>query len=579
MRVNPGAERPRRAGVVLVVALVLALVPVTTAGGTRADASDARAPVVRVVAGHRTVTAAWSAVRRATRYDLALTAPLRVTRNLHTTRLDARIAALTDGVRYTLRVTARARTGDRISTPVSVTPSAGVPQPIVGVTARGAGANRILVRWPGVHRATKVAVAAGSDSITRVHRFTTAWLPATTRSVVITVPARLRDAIGVRSGQPVFVKVIASNETRAQPVKELFFDARHTFRLSPPGAWSMAGTIDPPARGLSRITVGELNVQSVNASVAYTAADRWAARLPRVAATVLASHPDLLATAELSTQLTAACPGGNAPSLQRWCTEQSQYMDLARVLAGGAHPYALATADAYAAVHTEMALDGRRWNGAVTDGSHLFYDPTKMTPLTHGYISPVHDLHIPGVTTAIGDRWSSWAQFELRDGTGRRFTAVATHFPVGRTAAIVALRHEEAERLVAYVDRLAGGAPIVFAGDLNADAVREPDPAASVFIHHGYTDAAATTHRTGIRYDTANAGNEGVLGDGPDPGYPVHAVIHAYPTSRIDYILGTHGVSTFRYKNVLRLSGDRFIPAYQGSDHNLQLAWLGIGGP
>ncbi|WP_375399387.1 hypothetical protein [uncultured Amnibacterium sp.] len=572
----PTAVRARRAGVVLLVALALALVPLAVAVGPSADASGAGAPVVRVVAGHRTITVAWAAVPHATRYDVVLTAPHHPTRTARTAGLHARFKGLTDGTPYLVRVTSHARTGDRVSATASGTPAAGVPQPITGVTARGAGANRILVRWPGIRRATKVAVAAGSDSITRFNRFTTAWLPATTRSVTITVPKRLRDKLGVVSGQPVFVKVIASNATTAQPAKELFFDARHAFRLSPPGTWSMAGTPNTPTEHVSRITVGELNVQSVSATATFTAGDQWPARLPRIAATVLASHPDLLATAELSTQLTAPCPAGNAPSLSRWCTDQTQYMDLARALATGPHPYALATADAYAAVHAEMARDGRKWDGAVTDGSHLFYDPEKMTLLAHGYISPVYDLHMDEWTPAIGDRWSSWGEFQLLDGTNRRFYAVATHFPVGKTAAIVALRHEEAERLTAYLDHLAGPTPIVFAGDLNADAVRDPKPAATVFVQHGYADAAATTHRSGIRYSTSN-GTNGT--DGADPGYPVHAVEHAYPTSRIDYILVKHSPVTFRYTNVLHLTGNRFTPAYQGTDHNLQMAWLGIGDP
>lgn len=570
----PTAVRARRTGVALLVALALTLVPVAVA--PPAEASAAGGPAVRVVAGHRTITAAWAAVAGATRYDVALAAPHHPTRTIRTVGLQAQFTSLQDGTRYAVRVTSHAPTGTRVSTTVSGTPTAGVPQPITGVTARGAGANRILVGWPGVHRATKVAVAAGSDSITRLNRFTTAWLPATTRSVTITVPKQLRDKLGVASGQPVFVKVIASNATTVNPAKELFFDAPNAFRLSPPGTWSMAGVTEPRADSVSRITVGELNVQSASATASFTADDQWPARLPRIAATVLASHPDLLATAELSTQLTAPCPDGNRPSLSRWCTDQTQYMDLARALATGPHPYALATADAYAAVHAEMARDGRIWDGAVTDGSHLFYDPETMTLLAHGYISPVYDLHIAGWTPAIGDRWSSWARFQLRDGTNRQFYAVATHFPVGKTSAVVALRHEEAEGLTKYLDHLAGPTPIVFAGDLNADAVRDPDPAATVFVQHGYTDAAATTHRSGIRYSTSN-GTNGT--DGADPGYPVHAVAHAYPTSRIDYILVKHSPATFRYKNVLHLTGTRFTPAYQGTDHNLQLAWLGIGDP
>lgn len=134
----------------LLAALALALVPVAVA--PPADASGAGAPAVRVVAGHRTINAAWAAVGGATGYVVALTTPHRPTRTIRTTGLHARFAGLTDGTRYAVRVTSHAATGDRSSTAVSGTPAAGVPQPITGVTARGAGANRILVQWPGVHQ-------------------------------------------------------------------------------------------------------------------------------------------------------------------------------------------------------------------------------------------------------------------------------------------------------------------------------------------------------------------------------------------------------------------------------------------
>lgn len=447
------------------------------------------------------------------------------------------------------------------------------PAPIVGVHAVAAGTDRIRVTWSRVRGATKVAVTAGSDSIDTVNRFTTGWLKPSTRSVVLTIPKRLRVKLGARSGQPVFVKVIASNSLAKHPAEELFFDASTAFRLSPPGTWSMAGA-PKPARDLSRLEVGELNVQSAASSAGFTPANRWDARLPRIVKTIEASHPDLLATAELATQLVAPCPQGNHPAAHQSCVGETQYTQLANALAAGSTPYALATADAYQAVHAEMARDGRRWDGAVTDGAHLFYNPARMTLLEHGYISPALDLKMSDWTPKLGDRWSSWAEFRLTDGSKRAFLAVATHFPVGRTADVIAIRHEESVRLSAYLDRLAKGLPIVFAGDLNADSVRDPRPASTTFIDDGYLDAGATPNRAGIRWSTSNATNGS---GGADPGYPRLAIEHAYPTSRIDYIMVKGRAATFGYENIVRVAGTRFLPGWQGTDHNLQLARLGLG--
>jgi hypothetical protein len=80
-------------------------------------------------------------------------------------------------------------------------------------------------------------------------------------------------------------------------------------------------------------------------------------------------------------------------------------------------------------------------------------------------------------------------------------------------------------------------------------------------------------HRTNLRYSTAKSGRQ----DGADPGYPVHPTRHPYPTSRIDYLLVKGSTHTYRYTNVLNLLPDgRFDPRLEGSDHNLQLATIGL---
>ena len=249
--------------------------------------------------------------------------------------------------------------------------------------------------------------------------------------------------------------------------------------------------------------------------------------------------------------------------------------DLADRLAAAPHPYALATTDSYRAVHKEM-LAHPEWKSAVTAGAHIFYDRSRLKLLKSGYISPVFDLQVPGWTPKVPDRWVSWAEFSMLDGTHRHFYAVASHLPVGYDSASIALRAAEVPRLAAYLDRMdAAHLPIVYTGDMNADPVHDIDPAPTLMIHDGFTDAAATTDRTNIQYCTQNSAN-GL--DGPDDGYPKHIQSDYIVGPRIDYIMLKHDAAPISYQNVLHLQGRTFIPKYQGSDHNLQLATIAIGG-
>ncbi|WP_375399386.1 hypothetical protein [uncultured Amnibacterium sp.] len=575
----------RRLRTAVVGALVATLAGALLAGGgvigpAQAATPTAKPPVslTHLIAGNRTVSVSWHAVPHAKRYAVRISRhkSMSAATTKHTTLTHAILHSLKNERTLWMQVTAELTNGRTLRSPVrTTTPSAGLPTPVTGVTATAAGANRVRVRWSGGGTATHVAVAAGADLLAVTLRFHSTWLPATTRSVVLTVPEALRPQLGSTSAQPVFVRVLQTNSVSLHPVKGTGNDSAARLRLSDPGAWALAGP-PAPAADSSRLTVGEFNVQSVGASKGFTVADQWAARKPRVVATIERAHPDLLTTAELSTSLVRPCISGNDPAANIWCSADSMDSDLAGQLATGPAPYALATPDAYRLVHLEM-LQHPEWNNAVTAGAHIFYDPTRLHPEANGFVSPVFDLQVPGWTPAIGDRWASWARFTMLDGTNRRFIAVASHFPVGNTAQIVALRAEEATRLIAYLDRLnTEHLPIVFTGDLNADPVRQQNAAPTAFIRAGYVDAAATTNRVGIQYGTQNSGNGN---DGPDDGYPRHVIPRTTPASRIDYILLLHSPNTFAYANVLALNGTAFVPELQGSDHNLQLATIGIGAP
>jgi endonuclease/exonuclease/phosphatase family metal-dependent hydrolase len=490
------------------------------------------------------------------------------------------IHQLPNGVKVTAPVTPAGVGGVQAATlrspNASTATSAGVPAaiPSSSVTATSAGRNRIRVHWTGGGRATKVAVIAGTDVSLHDHRFSSGWRTATSRTVTLTVPARYRAVMGAGSGNPVFVKVVQSNRTVAKPAMGLTYSAAAKYRLTPPGEWAFAGAGTAKA-AVAKLRIAQLNVQSVGASRRFSSQNRWPARLPRVARTVKKAHPDLLLTAELATSLLSTCH--NHPNIAHptWCTNHTQYASLRNRLASGAGvDYKLATNDAYTAVIKSMYAHPS-WNRHITAGAHIFYNPKVLSLQKHGYISPAFTLglrHRGWTPSVTDDRWVSWARFKVK-ATGTVFTAVAAHFPVGTSARMVRLRSLEASALLKRIGTIAGSKPVVFGGDLNADAVRTADAAATTFVQHGYFDAASTVHRTNMRYSTAKSGRQ----DGADPGYPVHPTRRPYPTSRIDYLMVKGSTHTYGYTNVLNLLPDgRFDPRYEGSDHNLQLATIGL---
>jgi hypothetical protein len=296
-------------------------------------------------------------------------------------------------------------------------------------------------------------------------------------------------------------------------------------------------------------------------------------------------HPDLLLTAELATNVTDSCR--NTWTEPYRCAGHTQVADLA----GKLHGLTLADSDTYARVLDRM--DVKAWDGKVTNGAHVFYNPAKLALLDHGYYSPamkpsdtsVRRVEGLGVSPwnqngAIGaDRWLTWAKLQVKS-SGRQFYAVAAHFPVGDAKSVIDARAQEVTKLLAAIDRRAGGLPVVFGGDLNSDATRSPKAVQPAFIRDGWFDAAAVSsksQRTGMKVSTANSSGPQ---DSADAGYGSKPVHHPYETSRIDYILLRDSPHTFHYANVLRLTrSGRFDKSVQGTDHNMQLATIGIGDP
>ena len=375
---------------------------------------------------------------------------------------------------------------------------------MTSVTAKPGGANQIVVSWKGGSRLNKVAVIAGANSITDAAHFTSAWMPAGTTSVTLTVPASLRTLIGAGTGNVVFVKVVESNSTST--AKHLAYSYKDAYRLSSPGTYSLAGNVAVADTATARLTVGTLNVQSEPASAGFTSAHRWASRLPKVVNTIEASHPDLFGAEELDTTRTdSSCVVHVTGGVPQYCTEQ--YNTLADKLSSAATPYRMAATNANEFVRNEEIAH----SGTAVVDSHLFYNPSVLSVVESGYFSPKYDLHVPWDKATIGDdRGGSWAVLQVV-ATGQRFLAAAVHLTVGSGSAIEQNRQQEAAALGKYLDAKAvtdaGTLPIVLVGDFNSYAPSDPHAPSTTLMGAGFFDASATMNRTNWRWGTSNAGN------------------------------------------------------------------------
>jgi endonuclease/exonuclease/phosphatase family metal-dependent hydrolase len=536
--------------------IVGALVALTVLMGavdviTAPSAAALSAPVSKLAFGDRSLTLAWSKVPGAAGYKVQYSTRRTFSKPV---TIDAgsrswlQIKRLTNDKRYYARVVAVSRKSRGYGKILTASPDSGYPRALT-VKAVSAGANRIRVSWSGQGRATKVAVLAGSNSTLDQHSFHSAWLPPTKTSVVLTVPTRYRSVLGTGSGNPIFVKVATYNSHKAGTAMPLARSMAAAYRLTLAGTRSHVGTVSP---GGSRVRVATWNVNSV-ASTAGFAGYRWSDRRTKAAAGVATSDAALLATAELSTG-----DAGMGNGLRQW----EDFRDLlARPGYGG---YAIAN------TVTPGTTNGDR---NATVGAHLFYKPGTLTRESGGIVSPKRLLGSKW-PAKLTDRYFSWARFRVNT-TGKTFYAVAVHLPAKNAAhTYPSLRRTEMAAIDKYMTAKAGGRPVVVMGDLNSTFAADPYSAINWLIGRGYYDTAATGNRSNAQYSTVNISKQ--IDNRATPGYPTRAYAYKYPAPRIDYILVKGSPGSWRYANQVVLRNGRFDPAFQGSDHNLQWAEIGI---
>ena len=359
---RPRAQRRLRTAL---TALVLGAVAVTGAVTVPPAQAATPSPKVKLVAGDRAITAAWSAVPGAGSYTVRLskTKSLSHARVVKTTKRSVKLTKVKNGTSYYVAVTANRAAAEAgalfsaatvRSSVVKAKAAAGVPFPVSKVSVvSGPSTNQVTVSWTGGGRVNKVAVIAGSSVLTNERTFHSAWYPSTTRSITITVPTKYRQFMGAGTGNPVWVKVVESNATSSA------FGASYSYarkyRPSPPGTWAFAKDVAPTA-DVDKLVVAELNTQTVEATTNYSTTNQWKARAPRVADYIKLADPDLLLTAELSTGLIKGASCTNSIAQNTFpCAADTQYQDLANRLPN----LKLADGDAYQRVIEAMRMSSK----------------------------------------------------------------------------------------------------------------------------------------------------------------------------------------------------------------------------
>ncbi len=579
----PREMRPRRRRAALVIALgvvaaLTAPAPVATAsapseasratvsgtsvGGTITGATTKAAkspsrktttklpagPRVRAIPGRTTTTLRWGRTKGATRYLVELTTGTnpgtKKTRRITTSRTTIRVTGLRQSTTYKVRVSADRGVRTRPSRAITTRTSSKAASRVVA-RAVPAGADSIRVSWTRPARATSVTVAIAPTQAAladRGARVTINGISAWTTSMVVKVPARLRNRIGSTSGNPVYVRVTVYNSEHR---------------------WTHAATVaayagSPAVRGTAadRTKVATYNVQ-LPSITQHIPGRRWADRRLAVARAIARGKPDVVGLQE--TDMSFVEPGVR------------QYQDVERLVA----PYGYAWATSAEQIDAIRTTVPRRSLGA-----HLIYRTATTELLDSGLTSlrnaaATYDPTTPWVdaTGAIDpDRYATWALFRDRD-SGREFYAASAHLKNGDDMATQVLRDVSAGGLDLFLRSLARSqgrpaAPVVILADLNSDDLRFPEGAHETFLAAGYVSSASAPRCDNMNVATVNSRSSG---------YPSRPTVVPFAGMRIDHILVRGGGGVARHTNqVVLTSKGTFDEGFRGSDHNLQLAEISL---
>lgn len=355
------------------------------------------------------------------------------------------------------------------------------------------------------------------------------------------------------------------------------------------GSLLMVGTLVAPAAQASvttPVSVATFNVckggPDGTSAACAAPAPSWTIRRDRVANTISAASPDVLALQEITNNPT---PNG-APTMKA---------DVEDLLAGIGYQVTDSSAadqcvrprDAKGKLAgpnpctntTELAFNAATTHQVVTTPNGT---PTAGNALT----STVVAQGLPGATVGpeSASRNIAWSFLNAR---GHDVLAVSVHTTNAKTAAAEADRVTIGQAIGPWTGRLLSEAgypadtPVIIAGDLNSFDNRNPEGIQQVLRDSGWIDAASAPDRIGARFYTVSHAKN--LDDGN--GFPAKPLMGRKTKNnpdgegtRIDYIFTSPGTEVESYEVFVRTTPDGHVdPAFQASDHNMVLATVDLG--
>jgi endonuclease/exonuclease/phosphatase family metal-dependent hydrolase len=203
--------------------------------------------------------------------------------------------------------------------------------------------------------------------------------------------------------------------------------------------------------------------------------------------------------------------------------------------------------------------------------------PARLTRLPAAGYARVVDIAPSSALDPL--RQVAWAYLQPVAGGGP-FLALSVHLTNVETAAGEADRVAFGRAVTAWADgmnaaRGLSSAPVVLVGDLNSFAARQPQGVQRVLADAGWRDAISAPHRTNADINSVN------YSDAYRTGWPSGPLRNSSGrASRIDYILMRGPIAPRRYEVMAFLGPDgRYLPDYQGSDHQMVRARLVLTGP
>ena len=594
---------------ILISAAMLAAGAAVLAQQPMADAAvKLTHPTIKVVPGDRTLSVRWSLVPGAKSYRVQYSTTKNFKKKVGSGKLGAKRTTfiahkkVVNGKALFVRVLAQAGKVKKFSKVIKAKPTAGYPRAMTVNASPGPKPNTIKVTWawdphtkgPMNLRATSLVVFAGSQksitgtkingvpTMSTTDTFHSVRIKATASSKVVKIPQGMQAKFGTGSGNPIFVRVGAWNHKAT--VKKIPLKSSNTFR------WSTMDDVQPqtgkkqaiytyapaqaPAVGSTQIRVAEWNVNSVSDSDGVDGPGLrnfyWHKRVDAVVNSVKQQHPDVFVTAELSSVLNMDASLNYLGSKVRGSTSQLDSLKTAMRIAQMGY--------------TDVPVTSV---GGVDEASHIFYNTatTELVANRYGTIDPNASTSATSPADGLGITWPvrtrkiwSWAQ--LRDrSTGKIFTVVAIHLPVTNKkvpATSNALRNSLVEALNQMLIRKGlHTRPVIIAGDFNSSFNAFPDGPDQTLRNLGYYDTSSSvTPNPNTRYATANLS---VYGQSQQTnGYPDAPSLYPYPAPRIDFIFTLNAPGAKSYENVIPLLNGKFDDNYRGSDHNMQVADIGI---